>query len=110
MTRKGRYANTPAFEANPRGNIEFRGLRPREVSNAPGVLEHSVTTGERLDRLSQHYFDDNRIWWRIADANPQFLYAPDMLFSPGSEQSESDDPLRRRDMIGRTILIPKARE
>jgi hypothetical protein len=33
------------------------------------LTEHAVEEGDRLDRLSAHYFGDPELFWRIADAN-----------------------------------------
>lgn len=110
MARKSRYAQTATFQPDARGNSDFKGVRPREISKAPGVLEHRVTAGERLDHLSNNYFNDDRLWWRLGDASRVFLYAPDMLADMSRVASPSDDPLERTDMTGRTILIPRARE
>ncbi len=108
MTRKSRYADTPDFAAEPRGNSTFSGVRPRDIGPAPGILEHGVKTGDRLDRLATHYYGDNRLWWRIGDANGGVLHAADLVFDPGADAP--DDPQGRRDMVGHTILIPKAEE
>lgn len=131
MAKKSRYADTAMFQPDPRGNSDFKGVRPREISRATGIVEHRVTAGERLDQLSNHYFNDDRNWWRIGDASQTFavqhkdqpgdkpverlvrlFYAPDMLADmshlalPGAEP----DPLEREDMTGRIVLIPRARE
>ena len=98
----------------PRGLSAFPatrpiGIRPREIGLAAGVIEHQVKAGDRLDLMARHYYNDDRLWWRIADANSLLLYAGDMVL-------ETDDPdgsgegLGRVSMVGSTILIPKARE
>lgn len=107
---KSRYADTLPFQADPRGNSTFAGLRPRTIGPAPGVIEHTVSASERLDRLATHYYNNDRLWWRIGDANSGFLHAPDMLSDPDTAEAgdgSTDDPL---DMVGHTILIPKAQE
>jgi len=58
-------------------------------------VEHVIAAGDRLDLLARHYYNDDRLWWRIVDANPAFLYAGDMVL-------ESKE--------GQVILIPKAKE
>lgn len=110
MARTSRYAQTARFQPDPRGNSDFTGVRPREISRAAGVVEHRVTAGERLDQLSNHYFNDDRLWWRLGDASWLFLYAADMLADMSQLASPDDDPLERRDMTGRNVLIPRARE
>lgn len=96
MFQKGsRYAKTRLFDPTPDGETVFEGIRPRPIGPATGVIEHVVKTGERLDLLSGHYYNDNRLWWRIVDANPAYLFGADVLLE---------------DMEGQVILIPKVRE
>jgi hypothetical protein len=106
MPRRSRYAQVGVFQADPLGRVEFRGLLPRNIRALEGQLEHTVLAGQRLDRLALDYFNHDRDWWQIADANAGFTCATDMVFErlPGE-----DDPLGREEMIGRTIVIP-ARE
>ena len=73
----------------------FTGIRPREIGTAGGVIEHVIKTGDRLDLLAGHYYNDDRLWWRIVDANPEFLFGGDMVLDT---------------MEGQVILVPKARE
>jgi nucleoid-associated protein YgaU len=68
------------------------GVRPRAVPYVAGVIEHQVRAGDRLDLLARHYYNNDRLWWRIVDANPEFLYAGDIVLD---------------DMLGRSILIPR---
>jgi hypothetical protein len=50
---------------------------------------------DRLDHLAEQYYKNDRRWWRILDANVQFLYGFELL-----DQA----------MQGDVILIPAARE
>ena len=96
MLLKGsRYAKARAFDAPPDGSDPFPGIRPRDIGPATGVVEHVVKAGDRLDLLARHYYNDDRLWWRIVDANPQFLFGGDIELA---------------DMEGSVILIPKATE
>jgi len=90
--RRSRYRDARAFaEADDRTGV-FRGTRPRVIGQATGVIEHQVRAGDRLDLLARHYYNNNRLWWRIVDANPEFLYAGDVVLD---------------DMLGKAILIPR---
>jgi hypothetical protein len=92
MRRKGsRYANTQAFSA-AKG---FDGLRERRLTAPPGIVEHTVLHTDRLDHLANDYYNSDRRWWRILDANAEFLYGFEML----------DD-----DMHGDALPIPASRE
>jgi hypothetical protein len=92
MRRKGsRYENTRPFSA-AKG---FAGYRERRLSSPPGLVEHSVLHTDRLDHLADAYYKSDRRWWRILDANAEFLYGFELL-------DES--------MQGDVIAIPTARE
>jgi len=93
--RGSRYEKANAFTPDPASAEVFRGVRPREIGPAPGVVEHVVKAGDRLDLLARHYFNDPRLWWRIVDANPAFLCGGDVTL---------------REMEGQVILIPRASE
>jgi hypothetical protein len=95
LTRKSRYRDARPFEKESRGETVFRGLRGRLIGSATGVVEHEVKVGDRLDRLAYHYYNDDRLWWRIVDANPEVVFGQQLLDAS---------------MAGRVILIPKARE
>ena len=106
MPRRSRYAEVGVFEADPLARVRFRGLLPRNIRTLRGRLEHTVRAGQRLDHLALDYFNQDRDWWQIADANAGFTCATDMVLErdPGEE-----DPLGREEMVGGTIIIP-ARE
>jgi nucleoid-associated protein YgaU len=96
MLQKGtRYAKARIFDPAPDGAMVFEGIRPRDIEPAEGVIEHVIKAGDRLDLLAGHYYNDDRLWWRIVDANPEFLYGGDMVLDA---------------MAGQVVLIPKARE
>jgi hypothetical protein len=90
--KDSRYEHVPGFQD---GAETFPGVRPRPIGPAQGMIEHVLQAGERLDLLARHYYNDDRLWWRILDANPQFSFA---------------DDLAKQDMEGDVILIPKAVE
>jgi nucleoid-associated protein YgaU len=96
MLQKGsRYEKSSRFTPLPDGTVVFEGIRTRSINRATGVVEHTVIAGDRLDLLARHYYNDERLWWRIADANPEFLYGGDMVLE---------------DKEGHVILVPKAEE
>jgi nucleoid-associated protein YgaU len=95
LVKKSRYKDAGVFEPLTDGTEVFAGLRPRAIGEAVGVVEHEVRATDRLDRLARHYYNDDRLWWRIVDANPQFVFGADLL---GEE------------MAGRVILIPKIKD
>ncbi|MEN8177715.1 MAG: hypothetical protein ABFS39_03765 [Pseudomonadota bacterium] len=92
MRRKGsRYENTRSFSAEK----DFNGYRERPLSSPPGVVEHTVLHTDRLDHLANDYYKSDRRWWRVMDANAEFLYGFELL----------DDQ-----MHGDVVAIPASRE
>ena len=94
LLKKSRYQkNARPFEPQGEEGV-FRGIRARNVTTLEGVIEHTICETDRLDHLAQHYYNDDRLWWRIVDANPKLLFA---------------DQLLGEEYIGEVILIPKAK-
>jgi hypothetical protein len=46
-------------------------LRP--LPPVSGTLRHTVEDADRLDQLAYRYYREPRKWWRLLDANPEFL-------------------------------------
>lgn len=94
LLKNSRYQKPITFQPAEDGT-QFPGIRPRVIGPANGVVEHVVKRGERLDLLARHYYNDDRLWWRIVDANPEFVLGHRLL---------------TEEMVGQVILIPKAKE
>lgn len=105
MAQRSRYADVAPFAPDPLGRTGFKGLLPRSIARAPGALEHGIVSGERLDQLSLGYFNDDRHWWRIVDANAGFLCGTDMTLELSAAE-EAADPFGRINMVGRTVIVP----
>lgn len=102
---KGSYYESIAVFDDPEdGSDGFRGIRARPVPSPEPVLEHSVSVGDRLDQISQHYYANPRDWRRVADCNPDTLFAEDLVYDP-----DIQDDVAREDR-GARILIPRRRE
>ena len=91
--KKSRYASARLFTAGSDGVLPFKGIRPREIATAPGVLEYTIREGDRLDLLSLHFYSNSRRWWRILDANPEIVFGADLALE---------------DYVGETLLIPRS--
>ena len=98
---KSRYVDTPAFTGSSEGETIFRGIRARAFATATGVVEHEVQEGDRLDHLARHYYNNDRLWWRILDANPELFYG--QSFRDGG----ADGVMLSKTMQGTVILIPR---
>jgi nucleoid-associated protein YgaU len=77
-----RYARTPVVAPEAADGVARRVLAPRTPPPTPGVFEHVVVAGERLDHLAARFYGDPRRYWLILDANPEEL-DPFRLLVPG---------------------------
>jgi len=92
MAAKGsRYIKTIFFKGEGDGAPLFLGTRPRAIDQATPVLEYRVKEGDRLDLLSLYFYNNDRKWWRILDANPQVVFGGDLSLE---------------DFVGEVIFIP----
>lgn len=113
---KGSYYETvPLFEPDDTGKVVFPGLRERPLASPEPVLEHTVALKERLDSVAQHYYAASRDWRRIGEANPDAMFAEDLLYDP--EPPDDDGPLATpltedtgSERLGNVVLIPRRRE
>jgi hypothetical protein len=44
-----------------------------------GIFQHTIEDGDRLDHLAYKYYNQSRKWWRICDANPEFMSPQTLL-------------------------------
>ena len=56
--------------------------RARPFAARDGTFQYTVKQGDRLDLLANTFYRDPRLWWMIAEANPDLMY-PDDLLEPG---------------------------
>lgn len=73
MDQPSRYRQPPVGLAP-----DARGRTPattplRRRPDTTGTFRHVVAQGERLDNIAYHYYEEPTSWWRICDANPEFL-------------------------------------
>lgn len=90
--KSSRYIETRRFSPDRRGELPFPGTRTRDIEAGEGVLEHTLQSGQRLDLLALHYYNDVRKWWRILDANPHINTAGQVVLD---------------EFTGTTIVIPR---
>ncbi|RPJ38576.1 MAG: hypothetical protein EHM35_04235, partial [Planctomycetaceae bacterium] len=45
----------------------------RSLPQTPGTFRHRVEDADRLDHLAYKYYRQPTKWWRLSDANPEFL-------------------------------------
>lgn len=93
MPIKGsRYLSGITFSNDNGREPMFCGMRPRSIGQATAVLEYRVKGGDRLDLLSLFFYNNDRKWWRILDANPWVVFGADLSLAS---------------CVGETLLIPK---
>lgn len=103
------YEQLPLFEPDDMGRKPFGGLRARPLTTPEPVLEHSVALKERLDSVAHHYYTEARDWRRIAEANPDAIFAEDLLWQPEAFRGSPEDGLGS-ERLGNVVLIPRRRE
>ena len=117
--KNSRYAQVPRFEPDPDGRVDFQGIRPRPIPLTEGVLEHTQTEDDRPDRMANEYYSADRAWWRIVDANPDFVIAgpirstEDTRISGGdgiTPAAETGDVMISDAMEGDAVLIPRRKD
>lgn len=99
-----RYGALTRFLPPNDGAKGFQGVLPRPVLPATPVLEHTISAKERLDQLSYNYYRNPRDWTRLAEANPDAIFAEQLLWEP----APLDENGAERD--GHVILIPRRTE
>lgn len=105
MAKRSRYADVKTFEPDALGISRFMGLLPRPIARASGAVEHTIAAGERPDRMALSFFNDDRHWWRILDANVGFLCATDMVLELDAS-AQAGDPFGRVNTVGSTVVVP----
>lgn len=94
IDKRSRYADTRPFSSPGKSEV-FRGLRSRQPGPATPVLEHTLGAWDRPDQLANYYYGDPHRWWRLLDANPEWLFAGDLL---------------EASVVGQVLLIPAREE
>ena len=58
-------------------SLASKALRP--LPSVSGTFQHTVADGDRLDHVAFQYYQQPTKWWRINDANPEFLSPQELL-------------------------------
>ena len=105
--RGSRYEKVAPFAPADDGSLPFRGLLPRPLALPEGVVEHMVARLDRLDALAQDYFGEPRLWHRLAEANPEALFAEDLIHRAGTATAGVD---RAEERVGAILIVPRREE
>lgn len=74
VSRNSRYRKVPDTITRDASGRSVQTKRFRATpQDTTGTFVHTVEDGDRLDHLSYRYYRQPRKWWRICDANPEFM-------------------------------------
>lgn len=113
--KNSRYAGLARFAKDPDARVDFQGIKPRPIDRAAGVLEHTQSESDRPDLLAQEFYQSDRSWYRIVDANVEYMIAgpirdeKDARITAGDSlnpDSNDGDVMISDQMQGDAILIP----
>lgn len=102
--KDSRYGTLARFDPAPDGSQPFEGVMPRPLPVATPVLEHTVAMKDRLDQLAQNYYRNPRDWTRLAAANPESIFAEDLIWEPEPRETDGTE------IAGHVLLVPRRRE
>jgi hypothetical protein len=78
-----RYEKVAELEHTAPSGRTVRYKATRFVPLTPGERGHEVQSGERLDHIAFHHYQDPEQFWRICDAN-RALWPPALVARPGA--------------------------
>jgi hypothetical protein len=73
FSRISRYRTLPDIVTTDAKGRTLVSKTLRPVAQAPGTFRHILEDADRLDHLAYKYYQQPLKWWRISDANPEFL-------------------------------------
>jgi hypothetical protein len=79
FSRISRYRSLPDVVVEDARGRTLASKALRLLPDVSGTFRHTVEEGERLDHLAFKYYRQPRKWWRVCDANPEFLSPLDLV-------------------------------
>src|SRR5713101_3985722 len=79
FSRISRYRKLPDVVVDDARRPTVASKVLRLLPDVTGTFKHTVEEADRLDHLAFSYYQQPRKWWRISDANPEFLSPLDLL-------------------------------
>ena len=73
FSKISRYRKLPDVVTIDPDDRELESKSIRLLADVTGKFQHIIEEGDRLDHLSFKYYKQPRNWWRICDANPEFM-------------------------------------
>jgi nucleoid-associated protein YgaU len=74
ISADSRYADSALATLTKDGNDVAVIVSSAQVAYSFTFIHHTVTLGERIETIAYQYYADAKLWWRIADANPEILW------------------------------------
>jgi len=74
-----RYRKLPDIVTTDAKGRTFASKTLRLLPSVSGTFQHTVEDGDRLDHIAFQYYRQPTKWWRISDANPEFLSPQELL-------------------------------
>ena len=79
FSKLSRYRPLPDVHAVDADGRRVASKDLRLLPPTPGTFRHSIEDADRLDHLAYKYYRRPTRWWRICDANPDFLSPLELL-------------------------------
>ena len=70
---------------NNQGKRYYQALRYPDIPLSSRDIYITTTVGDRLDTLADQFYNDVRLWWVIATANPQIIRRDSYTLKPNLE-------------------------
>ena len=67
------------------GKQYYKPLKYPDIPFSINDLYVRITIGDRLDSLAKQFYNDTRLWWIIATANPDIVGRDSFSLKPGIE-------------------------
>lgn len=79
FSKISRYRKLPDVVTTDAKGQSLASTDLRLFPEVSGTFLHTVEALDRLDHLAYKYYKQPRKWWRICDANPEFMSPQDLL-------------------------------
>lgn len=79
FSKTSRYRKLPDDLTNDAEGRNIASKSLRSLPETTGSFTHVIEEGDRLDHLAYKYYRQPQKWWRICDANPEFMSPQSLL-------------------------------
>tara|TARA_Y100000296_G_C5148212_1_gene244921 strand:- start:342 stop:647 length:306 start_codon:yes stop_codon:yes gene_type:complete len=82
MPRRTKYIN---LRISPNRKRYYKNLKYPEIPLSLNDIYVTTVTGDRLDNLAHHFYQNVDLWWIITTANPGVIRRDSFNLKPGIE-------------------------